>query len=363
VKAHFDSLNSRDAFALRTPTEFFLWYGKGTGFDDSPPILKVADMLQGKRSMEVFDEGEEVPAFWNNLGGYGEYLCNSKFLEKYKSRPLRLFCFSCQTGRMRVSEIAHFYQTDLFSENVYLFDAYHEVYTWLGKRASESLYKLVLEFANRYVREMATRRKVYVPLIAAEEGEEPIEMTRHFHTWVTKQPFVDPVLAREEHYADLLFQLYKKEEKELVLKKQNEKEQWRRLPPLLKINWVEVIRKEIPELVLDHGETDSEEEYVYEGEEITFDDGEEVVFGEDGEAGNGYSGDEGGGADGANGAGGEGDEDGTDAAAGGDEEVVFGELPDDIEDDTPAAPEKVNPAQYFIDKVHRESKHYRLYHT
>ncbi len=100
-----------------------------------------------------------------------------------------------------------FFQTDLNLANVYLLDTYHEVYVWLGKSASESQYKQVLEFANRYVREMATRRKIYVPLISTEDGEEQVEFTRHFHTWVTKPPFIDPAIGRDDRYADLMFQV------------------------------------------------------------------------------------------------------------------------------------------------------------
>ncbi len=72
-------------------------YGKGTGFEDSTAILKVPDLLQGKRTLEVFDEGEEEPAFWNLLGGWSDYVCNQQFLQKYREKA-RLFCFSNQTG-------------------------------------------------------------------------------------------------------------------------------------------------------------------------------------------------------------------------------------------------------------------------
>lgn len=127
VKAVVSSLNSKDAFALRTPTRLYVWYGKGTGFEDSTAILKVSDLLQvtpvfrssihsipiarvgnfpsnslptcvqGQRTLEVLDEGEEVPAFWNIMGGWAEYLCNQQFLQKYHAKA-RLFCFSNQTG-------------------------------------------------------------------------------------------------------------------------------------------------------------------------------------------------------------------------------------------------------------------------
>lgn len=74
-------------------------YGKGTGFEDSTAILKVPDLLQGKRTLEVFDEGEEEPAFWNLLGGWSDYVCNQQFLQKYREKA-RLFCFSNQTGML-----------------------------------------------------------------------------------------------------------------------------------------------------------------------------------------------------------------------------------------------------------------------
>lgn len=170
---------------------------------------------------------------------------------------------ACAAGRFEVSEVYEFFQTDLNSANVYLLDTYHEVYVWLGKFASESQYKQVLEFANRYVREMATRRKIYVPLIATEDGEEPVEFTRHFHTWVTKPPFVDPAIARDDRYADLMFQVYKKKEQEKAKEKELRIAQGTPKQPLRKIDWIEWIRNEIPELIANEGETDSDEGIIF----------------------------------------------------------------------------------------------------
>jgi hypothetical protein len=198
------------------------------------------------------------------------------------------------TGRLEVSEVYEFFQTDLNLANVYLLDTYHEVYVWLGKSASESQYKQVLEFANRYVREMATRRKIYVPLIATEDGEEQVEFTRHFHTWVTKPPFIDPAIGRDDRYADLMFQVrllrcllcavcvctctcvravcvceaydccvaqvYKKKEQEKAKEKELRLAQAKTKEPLRKIDWIEWIRKEIPELILNEGEFSDEED-------------------------------------------------------------------------------------------------------
>ena len=47
--------------------------------------------------MEQLDEGEEVPAFWNILGGWTSYVCDQEFTQKYKVKP-RLYCFSTSSG-------------------------------------------------------------------------------------------------------------------------------------------------------------------------------------------------------------------------------------------------------------------------
>jgi len=351
VKAVVASLNSKDAFALRTPTHLYLWYGKGTGFEDSTAILKVSDMLQSGRALEVLDEGEEVPGFWNTLGGWAEYFCDQQFLQKYREKP-RLFCFSNQTGRFAVSEVYEFFQTDLNLANVYLLDTYHEVYLWLGKSASESQYKEVLEFANRYVREMATRRKIYVPLIATEDGEEPVEFTRHFHTWVTKAPFIDPAIAREERYADLMFQVYKKKEQEKVKEKEQRLAQGKPRKSLQKIDWIEWIRREIPALILDDGDTDSEEEDEDE-EDYSSEEDEEITFDQVGERSEEAD------QDGEENSGGE---DSAEEAGEEEETYVYGEFDAGQIEEKPKAAEKT-AAEYLMEKFHKETKYFKLYHT
>ncbi|KAL6072758.1 Advillin [Balamuthia mandrillaris] len=264
VAATTKSLNSLDSFVLRTPEKIFVWYGKGTKYEDSNVVEKVYEMLQGERQLEVFEEGNEVLDFWNVLGGFTEWECNEKWIKKYSSRP-RLYEFSHSAGVFGWTEIVDFWQTDLLPTNVYLMDTFYEVYVWLGKTASESLYKKVLEFANAYIREMAKKRRMFVQLHSIQSGEEPSDFIRHFHTWEMKEPFLDPILKREEKYADLLFQEYKQFEKEEKANKAKLKRERARLymeyGPLLSIDWVEVIRRELPELVVDPGASDSDEFY------------------------------------------------------------------------------------------------------
>jgi len=262
VKPRVGSLYSADAFVLRTDKKIFLWYGKGTKFEDSKDYQESCSKLEGNRTLEVIEEDEELPEFWNILGGWTSFMCDSEFIAKY-SRGVRLFNFTQSTGYLTYHEIFNPYQTDLNHDNVYLLDTFHEVYVWIGKTASETLYSKVLAFANSYIREMAAIRTQYVDLITIhpEEEDEPIEFTRHFHTWVTKPPFEDPILLREENYADQMFSQYKLIEQ--AQRKGNEKKrrQYARLDktkPIRKLNWVDVILREMPEVILAE-ESDSSE--------------------------------------------------------------------------------------------------------
>jgi len=271
VPAEVKSLNSMDSFILKTPEKIWLWYGAKTSFEDSAVTREVCDRLNkssgNPREIVVQEDGKEDTQFWNNLGGWADFDCNTIFAAKYGPHPPRLFEFSHISGMLKAVEVNGFYQTDLNEVDVFLCDTWHEVYIWVGKRASESLFRQVLDFANNYVRKMAEQRMIYVPLKTAEAGEEPEEFTRHFHTWVrVEKKTVDPLELRAELLADERFREYKLKEQEERKKKEERKKaalmareaDGGQGDGLKRIDWVLVIINEMPELV-ESGLSDSEE--------------------------------------------------------------------------------------------------------
>ena len=69
------SLNSNDVFVLCTKKEGYLWYGKGCSGDERELAKEVAHHIAPHFANDFFVtmEGKEPEAFWEGLGGKGEY--------------------------------------------------------------------------------------------------------------------------------------------------------------------------------------------------------------------------------------------------------------------------------------------------
>lgn len=169
---------------------------------------------------------------------------------------------------------------------------------------------------------------------------------------MTKAPFIDPAIAREERYADLMFQVYKKKEQEKVKEKEQRLAQGKPRKSLQKIDWIEWIRREIPALILDDGDTDSEEEDEDE-EDYSSEEDEEITFDQVGERSEEAD------QDGEENSGGE---DSAEEAGEEEETYVYGEFDAGQIEEKPKAAEKT-AAEYLMEKFHKETKYFKLYHT
>jgi len=67
------SMASDDAFVLETPAATYIWYGKGASEFERSMAGSVAKTLSPDHEMIEVDEGSEPSAFWDALGGQGEY--------------------------------------------------------------------------------------------------------------------------------------------------------------------------------------------------------------------------------------------------------------------------------------------------
>ncbi|XP_036025635.1 advillin [Onychomys torridus] len=72
VSAFASSLNSNDVFLLRTQTEHYLWYGKGSSGDERAMAKDLVELLCDGNA-DAVAEGQEPPEFWDLLGGKTSY--------------------------------------------------------------------------------------------------------------------------------------------------------------------------------------------------------------------------------------------------------------------------------------------------
>jgi len=182
-------LNSNDTFVLKTPTDAYLWIGKGASENEVLGCQSVA-LRVGAAAATVdpcCNEGEEPDDFFDALGGKAEYF-SSPALEDSEA-PLRLFECCDSTGNFVVEEVVgDFNQSDLNSDNVMILDAWTSVYVWIGKNASENEQKQAVKTASEYLNlDPSCRSCDTTAIIRVNEGHEPMSFSGFFQGWEDSQ--------------------------------------------------------------------------------------------------------------------------------------------------------------------------------
>eukprot|EP00049_Salpingoeca_infusionum_P017156 m.351941 g.351941 ORF g.351941 m.351941 type:complete len:836 (+) comp16405_c0_seq1:595-3102(+) len=184
------SLNSGDVFILETPTNVFLWFGRGCTGDEREFGRSIVKSVVPKRgaSAETITEGAEPEEFWRGLGwdpanGRPTYAEVKDATEEEFHEP-RLFQCSNARGYFYVEEIFDFDQEDLIEEDVMLLDTYNEVFVWIGSQANVTEKKGALEAAMKYVETDPSGRTLEdTCLMQVKQGFEPTNFRCHFHAW------------------------------------------------------------------------------------------------------------------------------------------------------------------------------------
>lgn len=216
VPARASSLHSRDAFILRTPNSLYLWSGKKS---NNPKLHQLYALVQPEGvSAKPMTEGEELPSFWETLGQKEAYSCDAAFAEKYNWT--RLLQLSHSTGAFRATEVPNFSQVHLEETETYLLDAFHEVYLWVGSRASHSLFERASRLAEEFAREASAARGKQVPLKLQHEFEEEPEFTRHFYGWSRRERVEDPRAAGERRLRQLEREEYERAREEAAKRRE-----------------------------------------------------------------------------------------------------------------------------------------------
>ncbi|XP_075611880.1 villin-1 [Balearica regulorum gibbericeps] len=182
VPVRASSLNSNDVFVLKTPSCCYLWYGKGCSGDEREMGKTVADIIS-KSEKPVIAEGQEPPEFWVALGGKSQYANSKRLQEENPSVSSRLFECSNKTGTFLATEIVDFTQDDLEENDVYLLDAWDQVFFWIGKGANESEKEAAAVMAQEYLRSHPSGRDLDTPIIVVKQGYEPPTFTGWFLAW------------------------------------------------------------------------------------------------------------------------------------------------------------------------------------
>ncbi|XP_054272999.1 gelsolin, cytoplasmic isoform X2 [Macrosteles quadrilineatus] len=184
VPERVTSLASNQAYVLETPGTTYLWIGKDCSSELEDLAEDVSGLLAPGHSVTTMSEGGEPEQFWEALGGRGEY---PSTLELHRPiRATKLFhCHVPFPNKLRVEEIHHFSQQDLFEDDVMVLDSGELVYVWVGDQSTEEERRLAIKMAEDYLERDYSRRPADTVVVVVHQGEEPLSFRRLFPEWDT----------------------------------------------------------------------------------------------------------------------------------------------------------------------------------
>jgi len=183
VPERVTSLASNQAYVLETPGTTYLWIGKDCSSELEELAEDVSSLLAPGHSVTTMAEGGEPDQFWEALGGRGDYPSTLEL-----NRPIRatkLFhCHVPYPNKLRVEEIPHFSQQDLFEDDVMVLDSGELVYVWVGDQSTEEERRLAIKMAEDYLeRDYSDRRPSDTVVVVVHQGEEPPSFRNLFPEW------------------------------------------------------------------------------------------------------------------------------------------------------------------------------------
>jgi len=170
-----DSLNNGDIFILDLGMKIIQWNGSKAGVTEKSKATILTRSLDdergGKPQVVVLEEKDRDKEFWDKLGGYKD-IKSAGEPDDAVTGEKKLFRLSDASGKMKFSEAAtgRVMRNQFDTNDVFVFDAGHEVFVWIGKGASAQERKQGLGYAQTYLKEQ--RRPDFTPISRVLEGGE-----------------------------------------------------------------------------------------------------------------------------------------------------------------------------------------------
>jgi len=173
------SLNDGDVFLLDAGLAIWQWNGKTAGIFEKRKANEIIQNLKkernGKPVSAVLDDLEDAKDFWDKIGGkpskgqIGPATSDDVKAEKVK----KLYEVSDKTGELKMTMVSDgsAKKSSLKTEEVFILDVGHNVYTWVGKGASKEERSHGIKFATDYLKKNS--RPDSTPVVRVLEGAEP----------------------------------------------------------------------------------------------------------------------------------------------------------------------------------------------
>ncbi|KAF2965789.1 hypothetical protein GQX73_g7820 [Xylaria multiplex] len=165
----------------------YLWKGKGSGVDElsCARLIGMDYALSGE--MEEVEEGHEPAKFWDLFSGAKRFGSADHWRLKpsYDKYCSRLF-LSDAASKQQIIEVSTFAQTDLLPTNIYVIDAFFELYIVVGSHAQPQYasFHNALDFAQEYAILAASMEdRPFVPVSTVVLEGIPRDMKSVFRKW------------------------------------------------------------------------------------------------------------------------------------------------------------------------------------
>ncbi|KAF4465365.1 hypothetical protein FALBO_7786 [Fusarium albosuccineum] len=165
----------------------YLWKGRGCDVTELSAAKLIGIELTLTGELIEYEDGDEPESFWGLFeGGSKPHSADHWRLKpNYAKYCSRLFC-SDADKRQQVFEIAPFNQPDLSPEQIYVLDAFFEIYIIVGARAQSrySSFRNALDFAQEYaILASSMEDRPFVPISTVVLEGIPRDLKRVFRFW------------------------------------------------------------------------------------------------------------------------------------------------------------------------------------
>ncbi|OTB08021.1 hypothetical protein M426DRAFT_317527 [Hypoxylon sp. CI-4A] len=181
------SLCSGFPYVVATAGRCYLWKGKGSGVDELSGARLIGMDFALTGEMEETEDGHESAQFWDLFDTSSKAMSADHWRLKpnYDKYCSRLFC-SDAASKQQIVEISPFSQSDLRPTNVYVLDAFFELYIIVGSRAQSQYasFHNALEFAQEYgILAAGMEDRPFVPFSTVVLEGIPRDMKSVFRKW------------------------------------------------------------------------------------------------------------------------------------------------------------------------------------
>ncbi|KAI1434417.1 hypothetical protein GGR50DRAFT_704358 [Xylaria sp. CBS 124048] len=181
------SLCSGFPYLITQGGKCYLWKGKGSNIDELSCARLIGTDYALSGEMEEVEEGFEPATFWNLFGGANRLGSADHWRLKpnYDRYCSRLF-LSDAASKQQIVELPIFTQADLLPTNIYVIDAFFELYIVIGARAQSQYtsFHNALDFAQEYaILAAGMEDRPFVPVSTVVLEGIPRDMKSVFRKW------------------------------------------------------------------------------------------------------------------------------------------------------------------------------------